>query len=205
MTRNRKTHNQSFRHRQRGVAMPIVVIGLVAMLAMAGLALDSSHAFVNMTRLQNTSDAAALAADPVSAFGGILISNRPIDLNTAELIHSLFCEVLIAPSYDDDALELLKSKKNRIILIQRGFDLGKDRHRSLLGGVVVQDRDSSVETAAEDDPYQLAECTAKALDQSLFFQYVKSSSTTSALTHWLSLTKAPGKLADSRVSPISKS
>lgn len=93
--------------------------------------------------------AAALAADPVSAFGGILISNRPIDLNTAELIHSLFCEVLIAPSYDDDALELLKSKKNRIILIQRGFDLGKDRHRSLLGGVVVQDRDSSVETAAD--------------------------------------------------------
>ena len=57
----------------------------------------------------------ALAGDPVSAFGGILISNTEIDLKTAELIHELFCEVIIAPSYQEEALELLKKKKNRII------------------------------------------------------------------------------------------
>ena len=60
----------------------------------------------------------ALAGDPVSAFGGILISNKPIDLATANHINELFCEVVIAPNYADDALELLKSKKNRIILVQ---------------------------------------------------------------------------------------
>ena len=60
----------------------------------------------------------ALAGDPVSAFGGVLISNREIDIATAEEIHKLFCEVVIAPSYDEKALEILKGKKNRIILIQ---------------------------------------------------------------------------------------
>ncbi|HBI39815.1 MAG TPA: bifunctional phosphoribosylaminoimidazolecarboxamide formyltransferase/IMP cyclohydrolase PurH, partial [Tenacibaculum sp.] len=61
----------------------------------------------------------ALAGDPVSAFGGILIANDTIDLATAQEIHKLFCEVVIAPSYDDDALKILKGKKNRIILIQK--------------------------------------------------------------------------------------
>ncbi|MFN5653989.1 MAG: bifunctional phosphoribosylaminoimidazolecarboxamide formyltransferase/IMP cyclohydrolase, partial [Flavobacteriia bacterium] len=60
---------------------------------------------------------AALEADPVSAFGGILIANDEIDMATAALVNELFCEVLIAPSYKEDALELLQSKKNRIILI----------------------------------------------------------------------------------------
>src|SRR3989344_5991107 len=57
----------------------------------------------------------ALAGDPTSAFGGILIANRPIDLATAELVNDLFCEVVVAPSFDADALEVLKSKKNRIL------------------------------------------------------------------------------------------
>ena len=58
---------------------------------------------------------AALAGDPVSAFGGILIANEEIDLSTANLINSLFCEVVIAPSFNEQALDLLRSKKNRII------------------------------------------------------------------------------------------
>jgi phosphoribosylaminoimidazolecarboxamide formyltransferase/IMP cyclohydrolase len=88
----------------------------------------------------------ALAADPVSAFGGILISNQAIDMSTATLINELFCEVLIAPSYDADALELLKSKKNRIILVQKETALPQQQVRSILNGVLVQDRDAKSES-----------------------------------------------------------
>jgi phosphoribosylaminoimidazolecarboxamide formyltransferase / IMP cyclohydrolase len=87
----------------------------------------------------------ALAADPVSAFGGILISNAKIDLKTAVLINELFCEVLIAPGYDLEGLELLKSKKNRIILVQKEVKLPKHQFRTILNGVLVQDRDEKSE------------------------------------------------------------
>jgi phosphoribosylaminoimidazolecarboxamide formyltransferase/IMP cyclohydrolase len=83
----------------------------------------------------------ALAADPVSAFGGILIGNRTIDLATAKEINELFCEVVIAPSYDADALEVLKEKKNRIILVQKEVELPKRQFRTLLNGVLEQDKD----------------------------------------------------------------
>lgn len=83
----------------------------------------------------------ALAGDPVSAFGGILIANTKIDKSTAEEIHKLFCEVVIAPSYDDDALEILKGKKNRIILIQKEVEFSKTTIRTCLNGALVQDRD----------------------------------------------------------------
>jgi phosphoribosylaminoimidazolecarboxamide formyltransferase/IMP cyclohydrolase len=88
---------------------------------------------------------AALAADPVSAFGGILIANRKIDLATAELINGLFCEVVIAPAFDNDALELLKSKKNRIMLVQKTFDFPQKQFRTMLNGVLAQDKDTLVE------------------------------------------------------------
>ncbi len=83
----------------------------------------------------------ALAGDPVSAFGGILISNRPINGKTADQINELFCEVVIAPSYDSNALETLKSKKNRIILVQKPVELPKKQFRTILNGVLEQDRD----------------------------------------------------------------
>eukprot|EP01090_Pellita_catalonica_P009000 TRINITY_DN20059_c0_g1_i1.p1 TRINITY_DN20059_c0_g1~~TRINITY_DN20059_c0_g1_i1.p1 ORF type:complete len:392 (-),score=94.75 TRINITY_DN20059_c0_g1_i1:294-1469(-) len=83
----------------------------------------------------------ALAGDPVSAFGGILISNTKIDKATAEEIHKLFCEVVIAPAYDADALEILKGKKNRVILIQKEIELPKQTVRTALNGVLVQDKD----------------------------------------------------------------
>jgi phosphoribosylaminoimidazolecarboxamide formyltransferase/IMP cyclohydrolase len=88
----------------------------------------------------------ALAADPVSAFGGILIGNRTIDVDTAKEINALFCEVVIAPSYDADALEILKEKKNRIILIQKEVALPKRQFRTLLNGVLEQDKDFLSET-----------------------------------------------------------
>ncbi|WP_299243878.1 bifunctional phosphoribosylaminoimidazolecarboxamide formyltransferase/IMP cyclohydrolase [uncultured Aquimarina sp.] len=91
----------------------------------------------------------ALAGDPVSAFGGVLVSNSEIDTATAEEIHKLFCEVVIAPSYSNEALEILKGKKNRIILIQKDIELPKTQVRSCLNGTLVQDKD--LKTDAKED------------------------------------------------------
>jgi phosphoribosylaminoimidazolecarboxamide formyltransferase/IMP cyclohydrolase len=84
----------------------------------------------------------ALAGDPVSAFGGVLISNTEIDAATAKEIHKLFCEVVIAPSYSDEALPILKGKKNRIILIQKEVELPNQIVRTSLNGLLVQDKDN---------------------------------------------------------------
>ena len=92
--------------------------------------------------------AAAFQADPVSAFGGILIANNQINLDTAAEINSLFCEVVIAPSYDSKALELLKSKKNRIILVQNKINFPNQIERSCLNGKLVQERDTSLENVS---------------------------------------------------------
>ncbi len=83
----------------------------------------------------------ALAADPVSAYGGILIANRKIEKDAAEEINKLFFEIIIAPAYADDALEILKQKKNRIILVQKKTVLQDKQFRSLLNGVIEQDKD----------------------------------------------------------------
>ena len=91
----------------------------------------------------------ALAGDPVSAFGGILISNVEIDAETAEEIHKLFCEVVIAPSFSAKALEILKGKKNRILLVLKDIELPKSQVRTCLNGVLVQDKDQK--TDALDD------------------------------------------------------
>ncbi len=88
----------------------------------------------------------ALAGDPVSAFGGILITNTEIDFETAEEINKLFCEVVIAPSYNTNALTILKSKNNRIILVQKPIELPKKQIRTLLNGIVEQDKDTVTET-----------------------------------------------------------
>ena len=92
---------------------------------------------------------AALACDNVSAFGGIFISNTTIDLPTAEAINELFYEVLIAPDFAPDALELLKSKKKRILLKLKDYAIGNRSFRSLLNGVVEQDTDLRQETIAD--------------------------------------------------------
>ena len=83
----------------------------------------------------------ALAGDPVSAFGGILITNTEIDEPTATAIHELFCEVVIAPSFTGEALKILKGKKNRIILVQKPGKLSKKLVRTALNGFLVQDKD----------------------------------------------------------------
>lgn len=89
----------------------------------------------------------ALAGDPVSAFGGVLITNRSVDAATAAEMNKLFFEVIIAPAYEDAALELLKSKTNRIILVNKGVKLSANTVRTALNGFLVQERDSLTETA----------------------------------------------------------
>ena len=89
----------------------------------------------------------ALAGDPTSAFGGVLIANRPIDLETANLIHTLFCEVVIAPGFDPEAFAVLAQKKNRILLEKQPGTLPKSTVRSALNGYLVQERDNAMETA----------------------------------------------------------
>ncbi|QCK13366.1 bifunctional phosphoribosylaminoimidazolecarboxamide formyltransferase/IMP cyclohydrolase [Mangrovivirga cuniculi] len=91
----------------------------------------------------------AFEADTISAFGGILITNKPVDKDAAEEITKLFCEVLIAPSFDEDALEILKTKKNRILLEKKANLTDKKQFKSLLNGVIVQDRD--LKTDQKDD------------------------------------------------------
>jgi phosphoribosylaminoimidazolecarboxamide formyltransferase/IMP cyclohydrolase len=94
----------------------------------------------------------ALAADPVSAFGGVIITNHAVDIATAEELNKLFFEVLIAPAFDEEALSLLKSKKNRILLKQKTVELSPMQFKTLLNGVIEQDKDLKVESLNDFAP-----------------------------------------------------
>jgi len=98
----------------------------------------------------------ALACDPVSAFGGVLIANREIDLATATEINKLFFEVLIAPAYAPEAVELFRAKKNRVILQRNEVELSKKQFKTLLNGVIEQDKDLIIE-----GPEQMTSVTNK--------------------------------------------
>ncbi len=89
---------------------------------------------------------AALQADPVSAYGGVLIANRPIDEQSALEVNKIFFEIILAPAYEKNGLEILKSKKNRIILQAKTFDFQEQQFRSLLNGFLLQDKDLKTET-----------------------------------------------------------
>ena len=92
---------------------------------------------------------AAYAADTISAFGGVLITNSTIDVDTATEIDKLFFEVLIAPNFNEDALQVLMKKKNRILLKQKQFNFPVKQFKSLLNGVIAQDFDKKVEVKEE--------------------------------------------------------
>lgn len=94
----------------------------------------------------------ALSCDPVSAFGGVIVTNAKVDLETAEELNKLFMEILIAPEYDDAAIELLKSKKNRILLKRKNVPTVKHMFKTILNGVLVQDKDNATEAATEMTP-----------------------------------------------------
>ena len=84
---------------------------------------------------------AALAGDPESAFGGVLVCNQDIDVATANAINEIFFEVLIAPAFNDEALEILRSKKNRIVLQLKETKLPVMQYKSLLNGILLQQND----------------------------------------------------------------
>jgi len=110
----------------------------------------------------------ALAGDPTSAFGGVLIANKEIDVDTANEIHKLFCEVVIAPGYDADALEVLKGKKNRIILIQKEIELPKTQYRTALNGMLFQDIDNVTDALSDLEKVTSSNPTNQELDDLIF-------------------------------------
>ena len=123
----------------------------------------------------------ALAGDPVSAFGGILITNTVIDKATAEEINKIFFEVIIAPDYDVDALEILGQKKNRIILVRKPAKLPKRQFRSLLNGVLVQDRDLKIETLADLKTVTTKSPTAQEIEDMLFANKIVKNSKSNSI------------------------
>ncbi|HIX54726.1 MAG TPA: bifunctional phosphoribosylaminoimidazolecarboxamide formyltransferase/IMP cyclohydrolase PurH, partial [Candidatus Sphingobacterium stercoripullorum] len=110
----------------------------------------------------------ALECDPVSAFGGILITNTQVDKDTALEINKLFFEVLIAPEYTEDALEVLTEKKNRIILRRKDHELSKKQYKSLLNGVIEQDKDLVIEGEDQMEVVSETRPTSAQLEDLLF-------------------------------------
>lgn len=125
---------------------------------------------------------AALAGDPVSAFGGILITNATITKEAAEEIHKIFFEVIIAPAYDADALEILQQKKNRIILIRKECKTCPMQFRSLLNGVLMQQKDLSIQTAADLEAMTEKKPTAAEVEDLLFANKIVKNSKSNAIT-----------------------
>lgn len=110
----------------------------------------------------------ALAADPTSAFGGVLIANTKIDKAAADEINKLFCEVVIAPGYDDDAAAVLQEKKNRIILIQNDIALPEKQVRTCLNGILVQDKDNITDNKGILKTVTVTSPTEQEVDDLLF-------------------------------------
>lgn len=123
----------------------------------------------------------ALAGDPVSAFGGILITNRAIDKATAEEINKIFFEVVIAPDYDVDALEILGQKKNRIILVRKEAEKPRWQFRSVLNGVLVQEKDLAIETPDDCKPVTTTLPTDEQIADMLFANKIVKNSKSNAI------------------------
>ncbi len=123
----------------------------------------------------------ALAGDPVSAFGGVLITNGVVDKAAAEEINKIFFEVIIAPDYDVDALEILGQKKNRIILVRKPAALPRRQFRSLLNGVLVQDRDLKVETPEDLKVVTVKSPTEEEVADMLFANKIVKNSKSNAI------------------------
>lgn len=91
----------------------------------------------------------ALSCDPVSAFGGVIITNTTVDKATAEAMHPLFFEILVAPAFDEEALAILTKKKDRRLLVRKEVKTSKKQFRSLLNGVLEQDKDMTMESGKD--------------------------------------------------------
>lgn len=123
----------------------------------------------------------ALAGDPVSAFGGVIIANREVDALTAAEINKIFFEVIIAPSYSEDALAILTQKKNRIILVQKQGLRSTHAFRSILNGALMQERDTKAETAGDLRLVAGESLTPDQIDDMLFANRIVKHSKSNAI------------------------
>jgi phosphoribosylaminoimidazolecarboxamide formyltransferase/IMP cyclohydrolase len=123
----------------------------------------------------------ALASDPVSAFGGVIITNRMVDVDTANEMDKLFFEVVLAPDFNDEALAILSSKKNRIIVRTKSISPSTLQYRSLLGGVLVQDVDLKTERASDLRVVTLKQPTAAEVEDLLFANRIVKHSKSNAI------------------------
>jgi len=123
----------------------------------------------------------ALAGDPISAFGGVLIANKEIDIETATEINKIFFEVIIAPSYKKDALEILQKKKNRIIIIQKEKGIKEKQFRTVLNGVLVQDKDLKLVSASDLKVATKLEPSATQIEELLFANKIVKHSKSNAI------------------------
>lgn len=125
---------------------------------------------------------AALAGDPVSAFGGVLVCNRPIDMEAAEEINKLFVEVMVAPGYEPGVLDLLFSKKNRVILKLKEVAFEKTLVKTALNGYLVEDRDLHTESRDDFRVVTNATPTASEIDDMIFANKVVKHCKSNAIT-----------------------
>ncbi len=123
----------------------------------------------------------ALQGDPLSAFGGILITNTTLDAQTATEIDKLFFEVIIAPNYDVEALNILRKKKNRIILVQKKQLSTSQQFRSLLNGVLKQEKDNRTETAEDLQRLTQKAPSAKEIEDLIFANKIVKHSKSNAI------------------------
>lgn len=124
----------------------------------------------------------ALAGDPVSAFGGILITNTTINKEVAEEINKIFFEVIIAPAYDADALAILEQKKNRIVLVRKECKTCPMQFRSLLNGALMQEKDLSIQTESDLVAMTEKQPSAKEVEDLLFANKIVKNSKSNAIT-----------------------
>ncbi len=124
----------------------------------------------------------ALAGDPVSAFGGILITNTTINKEAAEEINKIFFEVIIAPAYDADALAILEQKKNRIVLVRKECKTCPMQFRSLLNGALMQEKDLSIQTESDLVAMTEKQPSAKDVEDLLFANKIVKNSKSNAIT-----------------------
>ena len=124
----------------------------------------------------------ALAGDPLSAFGGILITNTTINKEVAEEINKIFFEVIIAPAYDAEALAVLEQKKNRIILVRKDGKTCPMQFRSLLNGVLMQEKDLSIQVESDLVPMTEKQPSAREIEDLLFANKIVKNSKSNAIT-----------------------
>ena len=123
----------------------------------------------------------ALSCDPLSAYGGVIITNRKIDKPTASEIDKLFCEIIISPGYDDEGLEILKQKKNRIILKRIDGIKRKYGYRSILNGVLWQEQDNSIQSVSDLKPATTRVPDKRELDDLVFANIIVKHSKSNAI------------------------